>query len=756
MSSSWPGRAICQDAPTPASSRTRAEAFHRFAPIIAAALTIGVAATDLRAHPYDEWAITHYGSPLHPAAQPWIDTDFDGECGLAEFLGLSDPNDPASRPPRSHFRFQTETEPRFGIRYLRRSAAIPSFYQHKPQASADLNAWQPSGGPLGLCDYPDPIQLPSVPGGEWRIASVPASTTSWLRLDMISLSAAWQETLARRQTILDAAAAFGIATNTAGSAPLPPWPCVREFLPEHSPLRSLGPIDWFGRPFAMSTVQAYPVVDPATVTEVGMANAPAEHHYTWESLARLLAREYEFLNAAVSQYAIENNQAGSAPVGWAQIQWYLSYNIRLFESLGFDPLQNVYVIGPTIDDGVRFNPITLARLDAAGWLEDGVPRINRSPDESSRQLTKDLLWLRAALDRLVLEQGLPPGAAVALADLLPTFPSWSPLRMRNGTDILGNPYTVGPLVSDEIEFAPATLAALDGTEHGDRIAAENLAATLGKDLRDIASAASAHIPLPRDASDLTIPISWAILSPSIDPASPVLVRAGLDPLGNPYRIGPTLSEFIGLHPDTFVVLRLAGVLDHQSFEREPIGRDPRDGLMNEWRCLNSAMDQHVIESNLPDSALVPWGLAAFYIDPRSDLFLRGGLDIFGNPFDLRTNEIGPRFNAASIDEINDMLGGWALGNLCVAAYSVAADLARIRLILDEYQAAFALPATHPITWADLNPWINDRCIDPTRPYGDYGFDSLGNRPLIGPTLADPVLIHPATEAAITGAGIAIP
>ncbi len=79
------------------------------------------------------------------------------------------------------------------------------------------------------------------------------------------------------------------------------------------------------------------------------------------SQATRILEDLRVIDASLDQYAIENNKAGGANVGWTDIQSYLKRGSVLYNSGGTDLLGNTYV-GFSVDTLPKLRSTTFAKL----------------------------------------------------------------------------------------------------------------------------------------------------------------------------------------------------------------------------------------------------------------------------------------------------------------------------------------------------------------------------------------------------------
>jgi prepilin-type N-terminal cleavage/methylation domain-containing protein len=83
------------------------------------------------------------------------------------------------------------------------------------------------------------------------------------------------------------------------------------------------------------------------------------------SQATTILNECRMLDAAMDQYALENNKTGSAAAGWADVTPYLKAGSKLVINGGSDLLGNTYSFPITISAGLHANSATQATLSTA-------------------------------------------------------------------------------------------------------------------------------------------------------------------------------------------------------------------------------------------------------------------------------------------------------------------------------------------------------------------------------------------------------
>jgi prepilin-type N-terminal cleavage/methylation domain-containing protein len=84
------------------------------------------------------------------------------------------------------------------------------------------------------------------------------------------------------------------------------------------------------------------------------------------SLATTVLNEMRMVDAAIDQYALENNKAGTANVGWADITPYLKAGSKLANSGGKDNVGGD-ITPTTVDAGIHVDTNTASALsDATG------------------------------------------------------------------------------------------------------------------------------------------------------------------------------------------------------------------------------------------------------------------------------------------------------------------------------------------------------------------------------------------------------
>lgn len=74
--------------------------------------------------------------------------------------------------------------------------------------------------------------------------------------------------------------------------------------------------------------------------------------------AAVILNDARQLDAALDQYAIDGGKVGTHPVSFSDLTPYLKPGTRLANSQGIDIEGNPFVIGPTINDGIRVNSKT--------------------------------------------------------------------------------------------------------------------------------------------------------------------------------------------------------------------------------------------------------------------------------------------------------------------------------------------------------------------------------------------------------------
>jgi type II secretory pathway pseudopilin PulG len=90
------------------------------------------------------------------------------------------------------------------------------------------------------------------------------------------------------------------------------------------------------------------------------------------SQATRILQDLRVIDAAIDQYAIENNKAGGANVNWTDVQAYLKRGSMLYNSGGTDILGNFYV-------GYSVDTIPKLRSTTYGKLSDVAPADFWSP-----------------------------------------------------------------------------------------------------------------------------------------------------------------------------------------------------------------------------------------------------------------------------------------------------------------------------------------------------------------------------------------
>jgi prepilin-type N-terminal cleavage/methylation domain-containing protein len=84
------------------------------------------------------------------------------------------------------------------------------------------------------------------------------------------------------------------------------------------------------------------------------------------SLATTVLNECRMVDAAIDQYALENNKSGTAAVGWADVTPYLKAGSKLAVNGGNDNIGNAFTIS-TVNAGVQVSGTTKTALsDATG------------------------------------------------------------------------------------------------------------------------------------------------------------------------------------------------------------------------------------------------------------------------------------------------------------------------------------------------------------------------------------------------------
>jgi len=79
------------------------------------------------------------------------------------------------------------------------------------------------------------------------------------------------------------------------------------------------------------------------------------------SQATRILEDLRIVDAAIDQYAIENNKSGGDTVKWADIQNYLKKGSVLYSSGGADLFNNFYV-GFSVDSIPKLKPATFQKL----------------------------------------------------------------------------------------------------------------------------------------------------------------------------------------------------------------------------------------------------------------------------------------------------------------------------------------------------------------------------------------------------------
>jgi prepilin-type N-terminal cleavage/methylation domain-containing protein len=84
------------------------------------------------------------------------------------------------------------------------------------------------------------------------------------------------------------------------------------------------------------------------------------------TLATAVLNEMRMVDAAKDQYGLENNKAGTATAGWADLTPYLKAGSKIAVGGGNDTVGNPIIIG-LMSESVRVNPLTKSSLsDATG------------------------------------------------------------------------------------------------------------------------------------------------------------------------------------------------------------------------------------------------------------------------------------------------------------------------------------------------------------------------------------------------------
>ena len=79
------------------------------------------------------------------------------------------------------------------------------------------------------------------------------------------------------------------------------------------------------------------------------------------SQATRILEDLRLIDAAIDQYAIENNKGGGADVAWTDIQAHLKRDSVVYNSGGTDLLSNAY-IGYSVDSLPKLSDTTFGRL----------------------------------------------------------------------------------------------------------------------------------------------------------------------------------------------------------------------------------------------------------------------------------------------------------------------------------------------------------------------------------------------------------
>lgn len=80
--------------------------------------------------------------------------------------------------------------------------------------------------------------------------------------------------------------------------------------------------------------------------------------------ATTILNDARLLDAAVDQYAIEQNKKGTDPADFSLVSSYLKTNSRLASSGGNDIFGTAYKVGPTVADGAKVDAGTKASFTA--------------------------------------------------------------------------------------------------------------------------------------------------------------------------------------------------------------------------------------------------------------------------------------------------------------------------------------------------------------------------------------------------------
>ena len=93
------------------------------------------------------------------------------------------------------------------------------------------------------------------------------------------------------------------------------------------------------------------------------------------SQATRILQDLRVIDAAIDQYAIENNKSGGQPVNWTDIQAYLKKNSVIYNSNGTDLLSNKF------NDGSAYSVDYLPKLSTTSYkaLSDVAPNNFWSP-----------------------------------------------------------------------------------------------------------------------------------------------------------------------------------------------------------------------------------------------------------------------------------------------------------------------------------------------------------------------------------------
>ncbi|MEQ1861959.1 MAG: type II secretion system protein [Chthoniobacteraceae bacterium] len=81
-----------------------------------------------------------------------------------------------------------------------------------------------------------------------------------------------------------------------------------------------------------------------------------------------ILEDLRIIDAAIDQYAIETNKAGSSSVGWNDVKTYVKTGSRLYNSNATDLIGN-YFFGGVIEQGVRISTASYDALSDVAPLE---------------------------------------------------------------------------------------------------------------------------------------------------------------------------------------------------------------------------------------------------------------------------------------------------------------------------------------------------------------------------------------------------